>query len=160
MTTMNGRRLLLNGAHLGYDVLRATLQPIGVGVRVLLVHDDAALLVYHSYVPYWHLPGGGLKRGETLEAAARREVYEEAGAVVTGPLALLGIFLGNTRMRSDHTAVFACEAFALQPPTDRWEIEGRAFFALDRLPDNVTRGYRRLIARWRDGDRSMQIGTW
>ncbi len=160
MTGMNGRRLLLNGAHLGYDVLRATLLPIGIGVRMLLVRDNAVLLVYHSYVPYWHLPGGGLKRGETLEDAARREAFEEAGAVATGPLTLLGIFLGNTRGRSDHTAVFACESFALQPPSDRWEIEGRAFFALDGLPDNVTRGYRRLVTRWHAGDRSMQIGPW
>lgn len=160
MTRMNARRLALNAAHVGYDVLRATLQPISVGVRILLVKDDAVLLVYHSYLAYWHLPGGGLKRGETLAEAARREAYEETGAVVTGPLHLLGIYLGNTRGRSDQTAVFLCRDFALQAPTDRWEIEGRAFFAPDHLPPNLTRGYRRLIGRWWAGNESLEIGEW
>ena len=40
--------------------------------------DGAVLLVRLSYRKSWGLPGGLLKRGETPEAAARREVKEES----------------------------------------------------------------------------------
>ena len=156
---MKASRAVLGVAHFGYDILRAALSPVGVGVRVMLVREGAVLLVYHSYLSGWHFPGGGVKRGETLLAAARREAYEETGAVLTGELRLLGIYLGNTRRRSDHTAVFACEDFSWRPPTDRWEITGKAFLALDQLPPGIERGYRHVVAQYRRGD-GLIVGAW
>jgi 8-oxo-dGTP pyrophosphatase MutT (NUDIX family) len=156
---MSTQRIALGVAHFGYDVLRATFSPIGIGVRMMLVRDESVLLVYHSYLSHWHIPGGGVKRGETLLAAARREAYEETGAVITGDVRLLGIYLGDTRRRSDHTAVFVCEEFDLQPATDRWEIVGKAFFALDRLPFDTQRGYRHVVAQYRNGG-GIVVGKW
>ncbi len=159
MSTMIAPRPALRLAHLGYDLLRAAVWPIGVGARLLLIQDNRVLLVYHSYLNNWHLPGGGMKRRETLADAARREAYEEAGAVVLGELRLLGLYTGATRGRTDHTAVFVCEEFGLQKPTDRWEIIGRAFFDLDNLPPNLSRGYRRVMAHYRQGGPPV-VGVW
>ncbi|MDO8266046.1 MAG: NUDIX hydrolase [Candidatus Saccharibacteria bacterium] len=36
-----------------------------------------------SYVGYWHIMGGGVDPGETLEDAALREVLEESGLVLS-----------------------------------------------------------------------------
>jgi 8-oxo-dGTP pyrophosphatase MutT (NUDIX family) len=159
MSDFRPRRLALRLAHLGYDVLRAALWPIGVGARVMLVRDNSVLLVYHSYLSGWHMPGGGMKRGETLLETARREAYEETGAVITGDLHLLGLYTGSTRGRDDHTAVFVCEEFTLGPPTDRWEIIGCAFFSLDNLPPKTQRGYRHVVAQYQQGG-ELIVGKW
>lgn len=65
---------------------------VGVGC---LVFDSGGrvLLVCRSQPPQaglWHIPGGRLEAGETLEACCQREVMEETGLVVrpTGILAL------------------------------------------------------------------------
>lgn len=52
--------------------------PLQVRVRVIIQRKGQVLLVKNWFGPHqWELPGGGLKFGESLQAAASREVNEE-----------------------------------------------------------------------------------
>ena len=57
-------------------------QPQTIGVRIFLIKNQQILLVKHTYSHQWFLPGGGLKKGETLEQAIRRELTEELGVKI------------------------------------------------------------------------------
>ena len=66
-----------------YRVYLAVARPITVGVRAVLVREGQVLLVRHTYQDHWYLPGGGVKKGETLTeaiiTALRERLQREAG---------------------------------------------------------------------------------
>lgn len=64
-------------------VVRTIAPSYTVGSMVIIERSDGALLLVRlSYRNSWGVPGGLLKRGETPEAAAQREVREEVGIAV------------------------------------------------------------------------------
>ncbi|WP_297578824.1 NUDIX domain-containing protein [Roseibium sp.] len=128
--------------------------PYTLGVRVI-VEDELkrVLLVHHSYLPGWYLPGGGVEGGETLDEAACREVREEAGIVADNNPTLLNMYLNEEATGRDHVGLFYLSAWQkadnfLKPNT---EIVEAAFFALDALPADLSKATSRRLDEHRNG---------
>ncbi|MER8398711.1 NUDIX domain-containing protein [Mesorhizobium sp. M1348] len=129
-----------------YFVLR---RPMTLGVRGL-IHDrpsNSVFLIRHTYVPGWHLPGGGVELGETMIEALTREVFEEGNIALTGPPVLKSLHFNRRASRRDHVGLYLVEEFNQTAPKlpDR-EIAEAGFFSLDRLPEGTTPATLRRIA--------------
>ncbi len=153
------KHALLKFLYFLYTRWLAIVQPISLGVRVLLIRDGKVLLVKHTYQDHWYLVGGGLKRHETLEEATRREAREEAGAEL-GALTLFGIYSNFPVGRNDNIAVFLCKDFTYTGEHDR-EIAAVQLFPMDALPDNIAPGNRRRVEDYLDNAKARNnFGHW
>jgi ADP-ribose pyrophosphatase YjhB (NUDIX family) len=134
-------------------------RPTTVGaLGIVLDEDGRVLLVEHTYRAGWYLPGGGVKRGEGLDDAIRRELREEVGVEVVGEPRLLGVYWGFAQWKSDYTVVFTVERWR-RTPVKSLEIARDAFFAPDEVPDTATPGTQRRIADFLAGGGSGS-GPW
>ncbi len=135
-----------------YRIAMRQARGLTMGVRVMVFDDQGrVLLIEHSYTPGWHLPGGGVERGESAETAAARELEEEAGVRPEGRMILLSIHDNVRTFRGDHVLLYRLDRWAPTPPTARGEILRRDWFDPRDLPDGVTEGTRRRIAQVLDG---------
>ena len=118
-----------------------------LGVRGLARDGEGrVLLIKHTYTSGWHMPGGGVERGETCEEALAREMVEEAGVELTGPPRLRSIHSSEASFRGDHILFYEIGDWRAVKATSRGEIAALEWFAADNLPRDVTSGTARRIA--------------
>lgn len=117
---LNGATVYLGRLPVSYD-----------SVVVLLFSGQRPVMVRHRDRA-WEFPGGHAEAGEDIEATARREAREEAGAELV-ELCVVGYYV----LASGHTTVVThAQLAALVPLTGEFEtLEVRAFEA---LPPNLS----------------------
>jgi ADP-ribose pyrophosphatase YjhB (NUDIX family) len=130
-----------------------------LGVRGLVFDAQGRVfLVKHSYIPGWHLPGGGVEHGETLAAALTRELAEEGNIELIGPPELFGVYWNRRIAWRDHVALYVVRSFRQSaPPQPNHEIVAHGFFAADALPDGTSRATRARLSEVLGGHAASEI---
>jgi 8-oxo-dGTP pyrophosphatase MutT (NUDIX family) len=89
---------------LAYKALRT---PVAFGVSAILsAIDGRVLLVRQRYSPGWHLPGGGVERGEPPAKAILRELEEEVGLHASGVPVLHGLYTRTVGVATNVVALY------------------------------------------------------
>ena len=99
-------RVLTRIAHFVYFFIKG----MTIGVRAACFDDQGRLfLVRHSYIPGWHMPGGGVERRETVREALAKELREEGNLELTAPPRLVHVYFNRRTSKRDHVVFYSCE---------------------------------------------------
>jgi 8-oxo-dGTP diphosphatase len=125
------------GFRIGFPLARVwwrLTRPRHQGAMVAVYVGSALLLVRSSYRSQWQLPGGGVRRGETPESAARRELSEEIGLRASA-VRPAGMASGIWDGRRDRVHFFElCLAKLPDLHLDNREIIAARLTPIDELP--------------------------
>lgn len=129
---------------------RAHLSPFLPGVVAVVEADGKVVLVRHSYIDGWLLPGGGVKGGEHPRAAVLRELREEIGLTASAPPEFVGMTVKRRGLITSLVVLYRVRdaEFSFRP-----NLEIRELRLVDplALPPEIP-----PIARW--GIRAAQSG--
>ncbi|MCB1471105.1 MAG: NUDIX domain-containing protein [Rhizobiaceae bacterium] len=107
---------------------------------------NAVLLIRHTYVPGWQIPGGGVEPGETMLEALTRELREEGNIEISAPPKLMSVHFNRHASRRDHVGVYLVTDFHQTAPiVPNREIAEAEFFEIGKFPKDTTSGTRRRI---------------
>ena len=118
-----------------------------IGVRVIVQDDqDRVLLVRHTYVSGWYLPGGGVETGETFEDAVRKEIMEESCIKCLSQPELFAAFYNPRGSKRDHVLLYRVKDWvSVREFVPNREIAEIGFFPLDDLPEDTTPSTRKRL---------------
>lgn len=119
----------------------------------------------------WLLPGGGVREGESLISALRRELWEEtrlfpegSDLPLEGPVAIVDSIAPERSFAAKHVVhiIFAGDLTGRsleQVTSTDAAVHGHRLFGLAELDDVVMHPpIQRFLARWRPGDPVVYLG--
>jgi 8-oxo-dGTP pyrophosphatase MutT (NUDIX family) len=115
------------------------------GASVIIYKDQQVLLQQRTDNKCWGYHGGAVEMGEKVEAAAKRELYEETGLTAKS-LTLFGVFSGPEQYHvypDGNEAyiidiVYLCNDFEGELRRQENEVLDLAWFDMDKLPENLS----------------------
>ena len=130
-----------------YVMLRGILSPVAVGAMALVEHRGKIVLVRQSYTNGWHLPGGGVERGEPPATAVMRELREELGLTNSALPELFGIYTRKLGLATNVNVLYLVRdvEFDFKPTLEIREI---MFADPAAPPPDAASGARRRLAEF------------
>jgi ADP-ribose pyrophosphatase YjhB (NUDIX family) len=104
------------------------------------------MLIKHTYLRGWHLPGGGVERGETSPFAIAREMAEEAGIEAVDTPTIFALYSNHANYAGDHIGLYKFGAWKPCDPKFGQEIAERGFFDPANPPEGTTPATLRRLA--------------
>lgn len=111
--------------------------------KVLIVHPSGG---YNKNAP-WSIPKGKIEKGETIEQAARREVWEEVGIQSPDKLDFLEDVVYKSGKR---VYIYSGEVDDAVFPTLNWECDKAEFVSLEEAEKMLLPAQKPFIQRLRD----------
>jgi 8-oxo-dGTP diphosphatase len=137
-------------------VLRHPVVGAAVAARTL---DGRWLLIRRRDTGGWALPGGTLEWGETLASAVKRELAEEAGVEVLGPVELFNVYSNPERDYRFHAVTVLVTTRVSEPtraPQNPLEITEVRLFDEASLPEVLSLGMADMLRDVRAGRRQLE----
>ncbi|WP_062218118.1 NUDIX domain-containing protein [Streptomyces sp. NBRC 109706] len=132
---------LPDGRHLDHYVLRQRAVALATAVNDA---DEVLLLWRHRFITDswgWEIAAGVVEDGESVEAAAAREMEEETGWRPSGPLRhLVTVEPSNGLSDAVHHVYWSEGAEYVGHPQDDFESEKRAWVPLKEVPGLIAEG--------------------
>jgi len=124
--------------------LQALISPVAYAACALIVREGKVLLVRHSYVKGWLLPGGGVGRGEPAETALLREMREEIGLTACAPPRFFGLYTRKSGWATNVIVLFRIDdaQFSFIP---NFEVREVVFADPLSPPENTPPSVRRRL---------------
>jgi len=103
-------------------------------VVIVAKYQGKLLLVRHRDRSSWEIPGGHVEHGEKIDAAARRELFEETGAAAFNmtPVCIYSVDAKEVRAFGQ---IYDAEIIRLGSLTEMEIVEAKQF---NELPENLT----------------------
>ncbi|MBS0286076.1 MAG: NUDIX domain-containing protein [Proteobacteria bacterium] len=131
-----------------------------LGVKALIIKDNKeVMLVEHTYMAGWHLPGGGVGLRETPKEAIVREVKEETGLVVNQEPALFAVYAHQIMGAADYPLLYVITDFSTPLNVKLCkEIRQARWFDINNLPPETSES---TLQRIKEVIHSLPIAdTW
>jgi len=128
----------------------------------MIIHEDSVVLVRHWYNNLWVMPGGGIKKYETPEQAAIREIQEELGISDIQLEYRLGIYSNNQEGKNDTVYCFVAILDHKIPFQKKFnlEISDSVWCRFDSLPEGTSKATKARISEYIHKDISKETRLW
>ena len=127
-----------------------------VGASVIVEDKEGRILLQlRSDNHCWGYAGGSVELDETVEDAAKRELFEETG-LTAEHLELFGVFSGkdmhyvypNGDEVSNVDIVYVCKQYTGTLKCQAGEVDALKFFRIDEIPQNISKPIRKPLNKW------------